>query len=295
MRPFLIILFANTFLSIYPLLAQIPDNFTSLWLITTTDGNEYVGELIEQNDLEVRLLTKNLGEITIRTEDIVSMEPVVPEKILQRQNWRRHPHASRYFFSPNGFNLAEGEGYYQNAWVLLNQVSVGVTDFFSIGAGTIPLFLFAGSPTPVWITPKFSIPVSPDRVNIGVGGLIGGVIGGGDGSTFGIAYGVSTFGSRDKNVTVGLGYAFAGDEWSNVPLITVGGTTRIGKRAFLLTENYFAASEGETVALISIGARSLAKTVSFDYGLFLPVAEGALIAVPWLSLTVPFGQRSINN
>ncbi|MGD1890135.1 MAG: hypothetical protein ACFB15_05995 [Cyclobacteriaceae bacterium] len=289
MRPFLILVVTHVFLCSHPLLAQVPDDFVSLWLITTTDGNEYVGELIEQTDLEVRLLTKNLGEITIRTEDIVSMEPVVPEKMLQLQNWRRHPHASRYFFSPNGYNLSEGEGYYQNTWVLLNQVSVGVTDYFSIGAGTIPLFLFAGTPTPVWLTPKFSIPVSPDRVNIGIGGLFGRVIGGGEGSSFGIAYGVSTFGSRDKNITVGVGYGFAGDEWSDIPLITVGGTTRIGKRAFLLTENYFASSEGEVAALISIGARSLAKTVSFDYGLFLPVATGAFVAIPWLSLTVPFG------
>lgn len=293
MRPCTTLLFACALLCSYPSLAQVPEDFTSLWLVTTTDGNEYVGELILQNDQEVRLLTKSLGEITIRTEDIVSMEPVVPEKMFQRQNWRRYPHASRYFFSPNGYNLNEGEGYYQNTWVLLNQVSVGVTDYFSIGAGTIPLFLFAGTPTPVWITPKFSIPVSPDRVNIGIGGLFGGVVGGGEGSGFGIAYGVSTFGSRDKNLTLGVGYAFAGDEWSDVPLLTVGGTTRIGKRAFLLTENYFASSEGELAAVISIGGRTLAKSVSFDYGLFLPVNAGDFYALPWLSITVPFGRTPI--
>lgn len=273
------------------LLAQIPEDFTSLWLVTTTDGNEYVGELIEQNDFEVRLLTKNLGEITIRTEDIVSIEPVVPDKMIQRQEWRKHPHATRYFFSPNGYGLRQGEGYYQNTWVLFNQVSVGVTDNFSIGGGMIPLFLFAGAPTPIWITPKFSIPVSAERVNLGIGGLFGGVVGGGEGSTFGIAYGVSTFGSRDKNITVGLGYGFADGEWADTPLFTLGGTTRIGKRAFLLTENYFVSSGGDVFGMISVGGRSLARSVSFDYGLFFPVGggDGIFIAIPWLSLTVPFG------
>lgn len=277
------------------LFAQVTSDSTYLWLVKTNDGNEYVGELLSQDNQELQLRTRNLGEITIQQEDIVSMEQLGPERMQQqtRRLRERQPHTTRYFFAPNGYNLAQGEGYYQNTWVLFNQANVGITDHFSLGVGTIPLFLFAGSNTPFWITPKVSIPVSPEQVNIGIGGLIGTTVGYYS-SSFGVAYGVSTFGSRDRNVTIGLGYGFADGEWADVPLITLGGISRVGERTFLLTENYFLDAGDEIVLLVSLGGRSIiGRAASLDYGLFIPVGNiDAFVAVPWLSVTIPFGKSS---
>ncbi|MEM8967653.1 MAG: hypothetical protein AAGE93_14635 [Bacteroidota bacterium] len=269
---------------------KLPSDSVQLWLVQTTDGNEYVGEIIEQTGNQVRLLTRNLGEITIKNSDIKSMETVIPERFLTRQSARRGPYSTRYFIAPSGYNLARGEGYYQNTWVLFNQARVGLTDHISVGFGLVPLFLFAGAPTPIWIAPKVSIPISPDRVNLGIGGLIGTVLG--ESSTaFGTVYGVGTFGSRNKNLSVGLGYGFAGGELSNTPLVTISGTAPLGKRSFFLSENYIVSEGSETVVIASLGARTVTRTVSFDYGLFLPLVNSdVFFALPWLSITVPFGR-----
>jgi hypothetical protein len=54
--------------------------------------------------------------------------------------------------------MNKGEGYYHNFMVFINQATYGVTDNISIGGGLVPLFLFGGL-TPVWITPKVSVPI----------------------------------------------------------------------------------------------------------------------------------------
>nr|WKN36058.1 hypothetical protein K4G66_27200 [Tunicatimonas sp. TK19036] len=283
------------FLTVNPAYSQTLSDTTLLWLVKTTDGNEYIGELISQTNQELRLKTRNLGEITIQNVDIISLEQIMPVRAQQRTAWQQHPHATRYFFAPNGYNLARGEGYYQNTWVLFNQVSLGLTDNVSLGVGMIPLFLFGGETTPFWITPKVSIPIRRDRINLGAGALIAGTIGY-ETSAVGIAYGVGTFGTRDRNVTLGLGYGFADGDWAESPAITLSGTSRIGARAFLLTENYFVDTGSGIAAVVSLGGRSLiGKSASLDYGLIIPTGDmDSFFAIPWLSVTIPFGRTKRN-
>jgi len=164
------------------------------------------------------LKTENLGEITILRADIKTQINVDEEQIKDGILWFENPQATRYFWAPNAYGLKKGEGYYQNIYVFWNQVSYGITDYITIGGGIIPTFLF-GAATPVFLTPKVSIPVVKDKFNIGGGMLLGTVLGDvSDDISFGIAYGLSTFGSRDSNISISLGYGYAGGDWANSPL-----------------------------------------------------------------------------
>ena len=191
---------------------------TLSYYIQTTDGNTYRGQILAQDSLEVLFNLEGFGEKSFLKSEIKKMEPLDKEKVVDDEYWMDNPQSTRYFFSPNAYGLKKGEGYYQNVWVLVNSFAVGVTDYFSIGGGVVPLFLFAGSPTPVWITPKFSIPVSKDKFNLGGGALLGTVLGEEE-TGFGILYGISTLGSKDKNVSLGLGYGYAGGSWAKAPMI----------------------------------------------------------------------------
>ncbi len=263
-----------------------------LYLIETTDGNQYIGEIVSEDEEAVRLRTQGLGEIKLSRVYITKIEPVDPEKLVGEEYWAENPQSTRYFWAPNGYGLKKGEGYYQNVWILFNQIAVGVTDHFSIGGGIVPAFLFAGAPTPVWITPKVSIPVVEDKFNLGAG-VLGGVVIGEDNSGFGIFYGISTFGSRDKHLSIGLGYGFAGGEIARSPVVTISGMTRLGKRTYLISENYYIPTK-PYLLLLSFGGRSVTNKIGLDYGLFIPVSEdfGTFVAIPWLGLTIPFGNKS---
>ena len=257
--------------------------------VETKDGNEFLGEIVREDDVSITLKTKNFGEIRISKSNLKTMRQIEVQQIKDDKYWFPNPQSTRYFWSPNGYGLEKGEGYYQNIWVLWNQFAYGVTNNFSLGGGIIPTFFF-GAPTPVFATMKFSIPVIKDKINLSAGTIAGYIIGEND-AGFGILYGLGTFGSKDANVTVGLGYGFAGGEWTKTPLININGMFRVSSRGYIITENYVISGDDEGVVLVTFGGRSIIKKVALDYGLFLPItSDGVPFALPWLGFTVPFGK-----
>lgn len=274
--------------------AQNKQDSTIQYRIETIDGNEFIGYILNQDSAKINFRTLNKVEISIPRNEIKQLLKLDVQKMKNGKYWFDNPQSSRYFWAPNGYGLKAGEGYYQNVWVLYNQVSVGVTNYFSIGAGIVPLFLFAGTATPVWVIPKFSIPVVKDKLNLGGGAIVGAVVGATN-SGFGIVFGVSTFGSRDNNLSLGLGYGYAAGGWAKTPLVNLSGMARIGSRSYFVTDNYFIAFGNKLTAIFSFGGRSIIKrSAGLDYGLVVPVYSdmGNFFAIPWLGITVPFGNTS---
>ncbi len=265
---------------------------STLTKIETIDGNEFVGSIVSEESDKIVLETEKFGTLTIQKADIKSRETIKNQQIKNGKLWFDNPQATRYFWAPNAYGLKKGEGYYQNIYVLWNQFSVGVTENFSLGGGVIPLFLFGGGPTPVFATAKFSIPIEEEKINIGGGAIIGTVLGEDFGS-FGIAYGVSTFGSRDNNVTLGVGYGFADGEFAKRPLINLSGLFRISSRGYFITENYYLNIDGDFGGIISFGGRWIIKKASLDFLLAVPYGADMdlLIAVPVIGFSIPFGSN----
>jgi hypothetical protein len=257
--------------------------------IETSDGNSYVGQVISSDSTKMVLKTDKLGEITILVKDIKNKTALDAKQIKGGKLWLENPQSTRYFFSPNGYGLKKGEGYYQNIWVVMNSFAVGINDYISLGGGLIPAFLF-GEATPAWITAKVSIPVVRDKLNLGAGVLAGSAIGASD-TGFGIFYGLATVGSKDNNVTVGMGYGFASDSGTSSPMFNLNGMLRVSPRGYLLTENYLFVSGSATTVILSFGGRTIIKGAGLDYGLIIPAMEGDLIAIPWLGITIPFGKH----
>lgn len=268
---------------------------TKYWRIQTNDDNEFVGRILKTEGGVITLQTDKFGTITIRFVDIKSIEEADPKKIVGDQYWADNFQSTRYFFMPNGYGLKPGEGYYQNVWIMFNQFTVGVSNNFSISAGTIPIFLFGADVVPFWLNGKISVPLG-EKVHLGTGVLYASAFGGdADGSGgFGVAYGVMTFGSRDKNASLGVGYGFSRGDFSKRPVISFSTMTRLGPRSYLMTENYlFGAGDSEAFGLLSIGGRRLFNKVGLDFGGFIPVGGGIerLITIPWLGLSAPLGKR----
>ncbi len=260
--------------------------------IETVDGNEFLGEIIKEDSRSIVLKTRKLGEITISKSDIKSRKEVEVQQIVDGRFWFPNPQSTRYFWSPNGYGLKKGEGYYQNIWVLWNQFSYGLSDNFSVGAGVIPLFLFGGGATPIFGTAKFSVPIVKDKVNIGGGAIVGTVLGE-EAMGFGILYGLSTFGTSDNNVTLGLGYGFAAGEWATAPMVNINGMFRVTSRGYFITENYYLPAAGENYFVLMFGGRWIIKKAALDYGLVFPIADiGSFVAIPWLGFTIPFGNTN---
>lgn len=259
--------------------------------VETKDGNAYTGMVLASDSVKILFKADKLGEITILRNEIKILEPADATRYKNGKYWFENPQSTRYLFSPNGYGLKKGEGYYQNVWVLFNSFAVGLTDYISVGGGIVPAFLLAGSPTPVWMTAKVSVPLVKDKFNLGAGVLAGTVLGESE-TGFGIFYGIATVGSRDVNASLGLGYGFAGGSLSKAPMINLNGMCRISPRGYLITENYLFSDAYSTTAVLSFGGRTIIKNAGLDYGLVLPVsADTGMYAIPWLGITIPFGKK----
>lgn len=265
---------------------------TSVYRIETTDGNTFTGTIVEEDNQSIQLLTEKLGVIRIAKTDVRTRNLVEGVRKVEGEYWMPNPQSTRYFWAPNGYGLQKGEAYYQNIWVFYNQFSWGITQHFSMSLGMVPLFLFSGAPTPIWAVPKFSIPISEDKVNLGAGAFVGTVLGESAG-VFGLLFGTATFGSRDKNFTFGLAQGFSTDGWLEVPIINMSGMARTGPRGYFITENYIITADGEFAMVISAGGRSIIRSIGLDYSLWIPIAPdmGGFVAAPFLGITVPLGKN----
>lgn len=271
--------------------AQTPQD-SIYWKITTNDGNEYRGFILSSDSTTVVLKTSNIGTITIQNENIQALEKLEPNDLRSVSKWRENHQAARYFWMPNGHGLKKNQTYYQNSMIFVNQVSLGITDKVTMGVGIIPLFFLGTGFTPIWVTPKFSMPVVKDKYSIGAGALLGGVLTNSEGNFFGITYLVNTFGNRDRNLSVGLGYGFAQREWADRPTISLGGMWRYSKKSFLMTENYLIPTPGNYFGITSFGGRTIWEAVSLDYGAIVPLETNLnFILIPWLGVSFKLGKK----
>ena len=266
----------------------------SIYIFEMNDGNTYIGKVAVVEENKVYQVQTSVGLLTLRQEDIRSIKNFMPTDLKEGEYWLPSPHSTRYFFSPSGYGLRAGEAYYQNAWIFFNQVSYGFSDYFTAGVGMIPTFLFGITDAlPVWITPKINIPYKNGRGAFGAGSLLLGLIGE-SGDAIGIVYGSNTFGTRDKQFTLGLGWGYSTDGgFANSPTINASGLIRTGKNWAFLTENYLFTAEDFTAGIISGGARYMGKRFAIDFGGVLPITDelDGIYMIPWLSISVPFGKK----
>lgn len=265
------------------LLAQVPEDEVRRYVkIELTNGDEAFGFVKEQTSTKITIETKD-GEIRIIPFKLIeSWEQVDAAKAVEESNFY-NVQSSRYFITGNAIGIKKGEGYYRNGWVLFNEATFGVTDFFSISGGLIPVVFFGETNIPYWFSPKIHLPIVEDKLYAGAGVLIGGVTGVASVSGLsGIAYGNVTFGNRDYNATLLGGYAFSEGESERVPALGISAMFRLAPSFYLITENYVIEDSG----LFSIGGRSIWSGISLDYGLFMP--PEVEVALPWLGIMVPF-------
>lgn len=291
---FLIVVFA--LINVFPISCFSQNtNAEAKYQIETLDGNEYFGIILTQTTDTIQFKADKLGEISIPRSEIKKISPItVSEK--NGEYWLDNPQSTRYFWAPNGYSLKKGEGYYQNVWVLFNQAVLGLTNHFSAGVGTLPLFLFSSPYTPVWATVKYSLPVVENKFNLGAGALMGTVVGESN-TGFGILYGIATFGSKDKNLNVGLGWGYADGEIASNPTVNISCMIRTGAKGYFISENYFIGTPENFIVMTSLGGRRIIKHVGLDFGAFVPIGGDVdeFVAIPWLGITIPFGNKLPTN
>ncbi len=266
-------------------LVAVPPPSEEVYEIRLTDGSTLFARVSSVNGDAVVLTTAGGIRVEIGRAQIASLAPAEGE-VVGGEYWRADPNVSRLFFTQTGRALEQGRAYFGTYFIILPFVAVGVTDWLTIGGGA-PITL--GVAEPLYFTPKIRV-IGTESAAVSVGTLHFWLPDDDfDDTNVGVAYGMGTFGSRDRAVTLGVGFGYAGDDFDGQPVGMIGGELRVGSRVKLLTENYFL--PGETSAAFGFGLRFIGERLSADVGIGGAAGDGDVgCCIPLLNISYVFGQ-----
>ncbi len=238
-----------------------------------TDGSTLVGRVTGEGD-PVRFELMSGATVEVTRSQIVGLR--VAEGIVRNGRlWRTDPSSNRLFFGPTGHTIDRSEGYIAVFEVFFPSIGVGLTDRFSIAAGT-PLWSGLGSSRPFWVIPKLQV-VDQEGLAVSLGALAMADFDDDFGSV-GIVFGVVTRGSELSSVTLGAGWGWVDDDLASTPALLLGAEARVGRNVKLITENYWIPTgNARDNVLVSAGPRFLGERLSADLGVGYMFDGGYLV------------------
>lgn len=264
--------------------AQTDSSKAKLFIITTNDGGEFIGEILSEDAKDVIIKTKDKGDVSIPKYQIKERKALESGDLnASGQYIPAEVFSTRYFITTNGLPIEKGESYVQwNLWG--PDFEFGVAKNFSVGVMTTWLA------NPMIATAKYSIPLS-EKTSLGVGTLLG--------TTTWVAplsYGMAlpfaslTNGDRKSNIsfTAGYGAVFYEGESSGRMLLSAAGMTKVGKKVSLVFDSFIIPPKNfsGTTALLIPGLRiQTASDKAFQFGFAGIYAGDEFVPVP-----IPFVQ-----
>ncbi len=156
---------------------------------------------------------------------------------------------NRYLSSSSAIGVPKGQLFYHNNLVLLNSLTYGATDVFSVQAGVLP-FIVTRSMA-VFVKPELRMPLKNSLVNFSMGFNVVALLGDpvpltSNKSLGGFIFGKTTIGTSEYNVSVGLGYPMNLQEVDNqdilinfsYPRMNIMTHLKIHEQFSLISENY---------------------------------------------------------
>lgn len=172
-------------------------------LVKLTNGKQYSGIILSDDGREVLIETNELGKIYIKKTDIRSISDFKKDEyvVIDDEIVRSNAFGTRYAFTTNALPIKKKENYYMiNLWG--PEFHLAIADNFNVGVMTT----WIGSP--LALATKYSFQTKNPKLNFSIGELAGsgGYIDAN--SFFSLSFANVTFGDRDKNLTIGMGYGF---------------------------------------------------------------------------------------
>lgn len=180
-------------------------------IVTTFDGRERIGTLLEDDGREILLLTETIGKVYIRKENITSIRPFSGKvaEVFGGDYRISGPFTTRYYLTTNSLPIKKNEDYAM-IHIYGPEVHFSLTDRFSLGV------MSTWGASPFVVAGKYTFPTKNEKVNFGIGTLAGSS---GYLNTFrgygGLHWGMVTFGDRMRNITLSAGYTYVQPGFEN--------------------------------------------------------------------------------
>ncbi len=246
-------------------------------LVKLEGGSEVRGKVVAIKSEFIVLESNTLGQLTLRYSNILDVS-LSNKEFFHETNSDQfdNPLSNKNFISETAFGLKKGEKLFQNVMLGGQGFTYGITDNFNLGGG-IEFFSLVQQQAPiVFISPKYIFHNESRKINFGIGtNLI--LAPEGSRTTFaGTIYGLATFGNRDENITVGLGYAFYAGESTESPVIQIGGMTRLSRKIMIVADHVLISDHHNSEFGGTWTIRFISSKFSIDVGAAIQYSAGAI-------------------
>ena len=247
--------------------------------IRLADGSVLFARVTAVDGETIVLLTLAGARVEVERSQIRATQSAQGQ-VVRGEFWREDPNSSRLFFTATGRTLRKGEAYIGTYVIVLPFFAVGLTDRITVAGGAPVLF---GRLEPFYVAPKIQL-FSTAHAAVSVGTLAVFF----DDDIVGINYGVGTFGTPDHALTLGVGFGYSGDDFSNQPVAMIGGEARLTRRLKAVTENYFL--PGQEGLVFSAGLRFIGERFSTDLGVAGFAGSDSGCCLPLINFSYAIGR-----
>lgn len=256
--------------------------------ITLKDDIELIGHVIGKDSSNMTFRSISGIVSIIPNNQIADIQPV-KGKVVGQEFYKPDPADNKLMLFPTGRGLRSGEVQFNAMEIFFPHLTIGATDFLSIGVGGLPFVASGGGGTFVYYASAKVTPLNKKSAAFSLGGAFIGTTS--SPGVVGIAYMVGTFGDDMASVTAGPFMAFSSMNEYKRPAMLLGGQTRTSKSVTLLTENVFVfGNETEDfLCFPSIGIRFSGEKLAADFGTYAVITkESFFYPIPWIGLTYKF-------
>lgn len=252
----------------------------TLYELRLADGSVLIARVTEVHGDTLVLTTSGGVRLEVTRDQIRDVNAAVG-RLVEGEFWSEDPNHTRLYVMNTGRALRRGQAYIGTYAIVFPFVAVGITDRLSVATGA-PLLL--GAIQPFYVAPKFQL-FRTDNAAVSVGAL----------SLFydedhaGVVFGTASFGDTDRAFHLGLGWGFAGSDFTSEPVAMLGADVRFSRRGKFITENYLLPID--THVVVSAGVRFIGDRLTSDLGVGALVGDDGGCCLPLVNFSYAFGRR----
>lgn len=290
MKVFIIILISTISTLAWSQNDSIPIN-TKYSKVIKHDGTEFIGVILKDNEREILLKTKTMGNIIIPKHTIKKIEAIDQTEVKDDgEIWPINLLSSRYTLTTNGLPVKKGEGYVR-FMPIGTDFQFPITDSWSIGGMT------SWYGIPLIVTSKVSQSIT-NNFHVSAGFLYGNLMHGAGFSNDpflsyggGIGFGNITIGNEERNLNVSGGYGFVHfPGWVNnarvlenhgTTMFSIAGMARISKQAVFIFDSMGLIVDGSPIYWVNPAVRYMPKPTNiWQFGISMAGFEDTFLPVP---------------
>lgn len=233
--------------------------------------------------------------------DPAGVHGLLPKRLTARVRRSNNTYGSHYFAAFSAIPLRKGSGFYKNTMVSMNTVAYGLTEHLLVAGGIDLVSLIRARSGGPAFTGRIQVSGSASEVfHVGASVTylnarvpVGAEVPKGVKVPPGFALGMAMFtiGTKDHQLTAGVGWTHDGRESGRGPVVNVGGALRVFTNVMLITEHWVFADPDRNFLAHSVGVRVLGDALAIDLGLAYDkeyTTKVTSLGMPFLSATLNF-------